>query len=109
MAKVYVTQETSHDFLPAEAFGEVVFLTRDDLHNIHGSLHNESLMHHIGRAAGRFDPDNDYVAIAGSPYVSAAFFMALGKRGVLGVNVLRWDNRGQRYIPIRIDLPRPTF
>lgn len=104
MATVYVTQEANHNFSKAESFGEIEFLTRDDLNNTRGSLHNEKLVTEIGRKLKNFDESEDWIVIAGSPYVSALVFLLLGRSGVRTANVLRWDNRDFVYVPMHIEL-----
>lgn len=101
---VYVTQESSHNFAKAESFGTIQFLTRDDLNNVRGSLHNERLVADISRKLKDFDESRDWIVIAGSPYVSALVFMLLGRRGIRGVNLLRWDNRDFVYQPMYLEL-----
>lgn len=108
MATVWVTQETPHDFYKAESYGEIVFITRDDLNNVRGSLHNEKLVTDITRKLRDFDESKDWVVIAGSPYISALVFMILGRRGCGSVNVLRWNNRDFVYQPMVIEL-RGTY
>jgi hypothetical protein len=104
--RVLVTQETSFNFAAAESFGEITFLTRDDLNNIKGSLHNESLIKDIGHKLQHFDSDEDWILVAGSPYVAAVVFMLLGWRGIRNIKILRWDNRNLIYVPMIIELPR---
>lgn len=104
MGKVYVTQESSYNFSKAEMYGEIVFIVRDDLHNTQGSLHNEQVMREIGRKLSDFDENEDWLVIAGSPYIAAIVFMFLGKRGVKNLNLLRWDNRDYMYLPMKINL-----
>ena len=106
MPKVYVTQETSHDFRLAEEFGELVFLSldrRDDFHNLKNSQHNARLMGHLRQGLRDFNPDEDYVILVGSPYVQGAVMMLIGQRATK-VNLLRWDNRDLLYIPLTIEL-----
>lgn len=103
MPTVFVTQETPHDFTKAEAFGEVKFLTRDDFNNIKNSLSNKALVRSLNHQLKKFD-DEDWIIIAGSPYVSAAVFMILARRGFRRVKILRWDNRDFTYIPLQIEI-----
>lgn len=105
MPKVYVTQETGFNFTDAENFGTVEFITRDDLNNMKGSLHNERVVRDIRRKLRDFNLDEDFIVIAGSPYVSALVFTLLGMRGVRTLRILRWDNRDQVYIPMQIEIP----
>ena len=106
---VYVTQETNYDFTPAEAFGDIEFLTRDDLNNIKGSLQNEAIVTSLTTKLKGFNPTRDYVIIAGSPYVSALVFMILGKMNLREVKVLRWDNRNFHYIPMYLNLRNADY
>lgn len=108
MPAVYVTQETNHDFSPAEAFGDVTFLTSHDFLNIKDSVHNEELLSELSFKLKKFNPDEDYIVTAGSPYVVAATFLLLGHRKIRNVRVLRWDNRDRKYIPLYIELRRET-
>lgn len=107
--KVYVTYESSHDFSGAEAFGEVHFLTKDDLNNTRNSLHNEALLSDLAFKLKKFNPDEDYIVIAGSPYVAAAVFMILGFRGIKSVKLLRWDSRDRKYIPLYMEFRQEAF
>jgi hypothetical protein len=104
MPKVYVTQETNHDFSQAEKFGTIEFLTASDLHNIRGSLHNERVLDEIRAKLNKFDPREDYIVIAGSPYVSAAVFIVLGLMGFRSVKMLRWSNRDRIYVMMYFDV-----
>ncbi len=104
--RVFVTQESPHDFSRAEEFGELVFLSHQDLNNIKGSLHNEDVLSKIRGKLIAFDPDRDWLVITGSPYITAATFMILGNKRVRTVKVLRWDNRDFVYRPLHIELPK---
>jgi hypothetical protein len=104
MAKVWVTQETNHDFLQAQQWGDVVFITNDDVSGIRGSLRNETLIDGIHHKMKNYDPDEDYIVITGSPYVAAMVFHALGLRGVRQLRMLRWSNRDHVYAPVIIDM-----
>lgn len=105
MAKVYVTQENpALNYLPAEEFGEIVFLTKDDFSVIKNSLVNEALVADLQRKLKAFIPDDDFMVISGSPAVSAAVFMLLRER-TKRVKILRWSNRDRIYQPLVIQLP----
>lgn len=104
-SKVYVTQEANVDYSKAEKFGEVVFLTSQDLVNIKGSLHNENMLRMLRRKLGKFEPSMDWIAISGSPYVSAAVFTILGQMGHTKLRLLRWGNREFDYSPMYLDFP----
>lgn len=108
MPTVYVTQETNHDFSSAEGFGDVVFLTHQDFINIRHSAHNEGLLSDLSFKLKKYDPEQDYIVTAGSPYVIAAVFLLLGARAMRSIRILRWDNRDRKYIPLFIELRRET-
>ncbi len=105
-AKAFVTQETDHSFLEAERFGEVVFVTRDDLNNTKNSLHNEAVFRTLKQVLQDFRPDTDFIVPAGSPYITAAVFLILGNMGFKHIKVLRWNNREFTYLPMYFDLAR---
>jgi len=104
MSKVFVTQETHYPFVDAENYGELVFMTHQDLHDSKGSLHNKELLAKLHNKLAGFDPKEDWIVITGSPYVSVAVFMMLGQMGVKAVKILRWDNRMMRYRPMYLEL-----
>lgn len=102
---VYVTQEIDADFSGAHQWGNVVFLTKDDLTNNPGSLINNGIANDIARKLEFYHADDDWIVIAGSPYVSALVFMWLGwNKARKYVHVLRWDNRDRIYRPCIIEL-----
>ena len=104
MAKVYVTQETNHDFVPAQQWGEVEFLTKEEVSPILHSLKNEALIDELLHKLLKYDPDEDYIVIAGSPYVAALVFYLLGRKGVRQVRMLRWSNRDKLYGPLIVNV-----
>lgn len=105
MPKVHVTQENpALNYLPAEQFGEIVFLTKDDFSLVKNSLANEALINSLRHKLKNFDPDDDYMVISGSPAVSAVVFMLLRER-TPRVKILRWSNRDRVYQPLSITLP----
>lgn len=106
MAKVYVIQETPHNFLPAEQYGEVEFLSIGDFNSTRNSLHNENLVRNLRQRLKAYRPETDYLVITGSPYVTAAVFLILGHRGVHEVQFLRWSNRDMVYTPLTISIPK---
>lgn len=107
--KVYISQETRYDFSPAEAYGEVVFITSKDLNNLRQSQHNEALVAQVKDALKHYDPEYDWIVISGSPYVAALVFMLIGRTRPQHVQILRWDNRDFKYAPLHIELRREVF
>lgn len=111
-SRVFVTQENSQlNYGPAEQFGEVCFLTRDEVSPVAGSLTNAAIMKELERKLDGFDFDNDFIAPSGSPVVCGLAFLILGKRAeqlgfpsVRKLRVLRWSNRDRVYQPIVIEL-----
>ena len=100
MPNVWVTQENpSFNYLPAEEYGEVNFITAQDFSPMANSLTNVAVINSIRDALTRFNADEDFILPSGSPVVSAAVFMAVG-RITKKARVLKWSNRDQNYIPI---------
>jgi hypothetical protein len=113
MPTVYVTQEAALDFSQAEKFGDIEFITSKDIVNIRSSGHNRDLVEQIWKKLGKYDRDNDFVVIAGSPYVAGLVFMVLAlKQTIKGhspfvktkYRVLRWSNRDKKYTPVEIEV-----
>lgn len=104
MNYVWVTQEVGHDFSPAEEFGEVVFLTKDDFNNMKNSLSNKHLLMELRHKLKSYVPERDWLVIAGSPYVAAAVFTLLGLAHHRQVRILRWDNRDRVYRPMYLEI-----
>jgi hypothetical protein len=105
--KVYVTQETNVDYVPAQRYGDIEFITRqgaDEVADVYPSLHNEDIVRRVRRKLRRYDPVEDWIVVSGSPYVAAICFMALGARKVPYVQLLKWSNMNRVYVPVRIDM-----
>jgi len=104
MPRVFVTQEQSRlNYLPAEKFGQIVFITRDEFSAVASSLSNQALIDEIWKKLADFAPDDDYIVFSGSPTVAAAVFAVIGKIAD-AFTVLRWSNRDSFYTPILIDV-----
>lgn len=102
MVRVWVTQESGHDYTSAEKYGDVKFVTANDFSNSINSLVNKQLLEQIRRAAREFVP-GDWIVIAGSPYVAASFIQEIGRIYAVGnLNFLRWDNRDYEYRELKI-------
>lgn len=101
-SKVFITQEVaSLNYLPAQSFGELVPLTRDDVSSVKGSLINTRIAQDVAHKLQDFNPNIDFIVSSGSPMVAAIVFMELGRR-FKQVTVLRWSNRDQCYTPVTI-------
>lgn len=105
-SRVFVTQENpTLNYLSAEEFGDITFMSRGDYSPIKNSIANEKLLADLQRHLKSFDIDKDYIVVTGSPIVAAAVFLLLGRFGYAHkVNVLRWSNRDHTYQPVTIDI-----
>jgi hypothetical protein len=104
-SRVFVTQEQEKlNYAPAEEFGSVVFITRNEFSPMKASLRNEALVDEIAFKLKTFDAETDYVTVSGSPVVAAVVFLVLGHRGVKTIKMLRWSNRDCMYQPITVQL-----
>jgi len=104
MPRVFVTHENpALNYQPAEDFGDVEFLTNQDLSPMHNSLNNEAIIENMRKSLTRFDPKNDYIVLSGSPVVTAVAFMLLRERTDT-LNVLRWSNRDHVYQHILVSV-----
>lgn len=104
MPRVFVTQEQSKlNYLPAEKFGEIEFVTRDEFSPVAKSLGNTAIVEQIKSKLSKYNPEEDYIVFSGSPVVAAAVFAAIGQMAGR-FTVLRWSNRDNFYTPITVDL-----
>jgi hypothetical protein len=102
--KVYITQENPNlNYLPAEEYGEIVFLTRNEYSPIRNSLSNDKLLDELRVKLRDFRPREDFVVISGSPVVSGIVFMLI-REITDTLNVLRWSNRDYVYQHLIISL-----
>jgi uroporphyrinogen-III decarboxylase len=102
--KVFVTQEQQKlNYLPAERYGDVEFITRDEFSPIASSLGNQVIVNAIKNKLAQFNPETDFIVFSGSPVVAAAVFAHLGSR-FTRFTVLRWSNRDNIYTPTTVDL-----
>ena len=101
MPKVYVVQENPRlNYVDAENYGEVIFLTAKDYSPMKNSLINTQVLVDISRGMEYFDPDVDFLLLTGSPILLGyAFHRAMIKRGY--IHILQWDGYRQSYIPVR--------
>lgn len=105
MPQVFVTQETNFNFTPAEQWGDVVFLTKDEVSPVKQSLRNDALVDELRHKLLKYNPDEDYIVVAGSPYVAALVFYLLGRyHRVKQVRMLRWSNRDRLYGPLIVNI-----
>ena len=105
MPKVFITQEANLDFSSAASWGEIEFLTKEDVSSIRQSLKNEALVHELRHKLMKFNPDEDYIIAAGSPYVTALVFYLLGRYWrVRQIRMLRWSSRNRLYGPLIVDI-----
>lgn len=103
--RVFITQENDRqNYVPAEKFGEVVFLTRREVSPIKNSLTNTAIVDELRRKLADFLPDIDFLAPSGSPIVTGIAFMLLRERGWKHFNALRWSNRDGAYQVIPVNL-----
>jgi hypothetical protein len=102
--KVFVTQEQSKlNYLPAEKYGEIEFITRDEFSPVARSLGNVTIVQTIKDKLANFDPEKDYIVVSGSPVVAAAVFAHIGSMHQR-FTVIRWSNRDNIYTPTTVDL-----
>ncbi len=102
MAKVYITQESgSVDYLPACAFGDLVFITGSNqrISHLPQSIDTQLVMEQIITILADFDADVDYLLCTGSPTIMAICGATLGEDLH---KILSWDNRAHKYFVVTI-------
>lgn len=97
MSKVFVVQENARlDYAPAEAYGDVVFMTADEFSPVSSSIKNRDIKADIERHMSNFDPATDHLVLTGNPVVMGyAFHLAMLKAN--RVMCLQWDRFRAEY------------
>lgn len=101
MAKVFVVQETGrHNVLPAQNFGELVFLLPPQ---VQIGFSPGPMVNKMKRVLRDFT-DVDFLLLIGDPAAMsiAAALAAQYNRGRF--RLLKWDKREMKYYPIAVDL-----
>jgi len=99
MPKVFITHESlSFDYTPAKRFGEIDFLTANDLSAHDKSPTNRNTVSEIRAKLEEFQAD-DYLLPSGSPIITG-LAMAILHEEFDQINVLRWSKNQQDYIPM---------
>lgn len=95
--KVYVVQENNRiDYSDAERFGEVIFLTAEEIKPVAGSLRNIQILSSIQKQMEAFNPSIDRMVMTGNPLVMGyAFHLAMMKSP--RIVCLQWDRFEGRY------------
>lgn len=95
-SKVFVVFEGPHDYTPALAYGEIVFMTDREYSGVKGSLRDGRVVHSMRRCLADYVPGKDFVIPTGSPMHIGVAFMLLAERGK-SHKVLHWTNQLKRY------------
>lgn len=100
MPTVYVVQENPRmNYMPAEEFGEVRFLTADEFSPSKHSIRNKHILEQVLQGLIHFNPDQDYLVMSGNPIVMAfAFSVLLNKFGY--VRVLWYQSMDRKYVEV---------
>lgn len=96
---VWVTQESPLlDYTDAERFGEIRFITADELTGQKGSLRNIDIYNRVLAELTAFEPSIDFVLSSGAPNLVATAFYILGMSYPnTDINFLAWNNRMRQY------------
>ncbi len=102
--KVYVTQEQPRiSYEMAEDYGEVIFVSLHDLPTVSSSLRAKKAIADIKENMKHYRPGIDFILPSGSPLNIASVMMIAGRMGDVH-NILKWDNRMQRYSKVRLEV-----
>lgn len=101
--RVFVTQASDANVLPASSFGELVFLLpRDHIVGLHGQQVLDEALAKLRTACER-----DWLLPVGDPVAISLLAAAFHERaGVL--RLLKWDRQEKRYYPVELSTYAPT-
>lgn len=93
---VWVVQENNNDYSPAELFGTVKFITRNEYRSVENSQQNEQVISDVRNFVSSYVPGHDYIVPVGNPIVIALVVLSLGSQSH---TFLKWDRRRGVYVP----------
>jgi len=101
MPRVFVIQETmKHNILPAQAFGELVFLLPPTLQI---TFSPGPIVVRMERHLQGFT-DDDFLLLIGDPAAMAAAGALAAKYNNGKFKLLKWDKREMKYYPIQVEV-----
>lgn len=103
MSKVFITQDNGRlDFTKAQRFGDLKPVAAGEVFPDNAEDRVVEV-HHIVEALFRdFDPDQDYVLLAGDPIIMAITCLHLGATFPQDLNFLKWDRENREYYPVKL-------
>jgi len=100
MPRVFVIQETmKHNLLPAQAFGDLVFLLPPQ---VQITFSPGPIVVRMERHLQGFTED-DYLLLIGDPAAMAVAGALVAKHNNGRFKLLKWDKREMKYYPIQVD------
>ncbi len=93
MRRVWVANESGHDYVPAEQYGEVKPLTIGN----QNTFRLDRLLAHITRGICKFTHEDDYLLISGSPVINAIAFQVWLQTHPR-CNLLQWRAKTREYL-----------
>lgn len=100
-SRVFVIQETmKHNLLPAQAFGELVFLLPPGQQI---SFSPGPIVIKMERHLRTFN-DNDFLLLIGDPAAMACAGALAAKHNNGAFKLLKWDKREMKYYPIQVNV-----
>lgn len=93
MTKVYITNNTLHDFTLAEKYGELVDVTKGK-----APIFKTDVMKEIVYKALESFKDDDYLLISGPAIISVISFDVLRRKGHDTIKCLIFDAKLQNYV-----------
>lgn len=101
MPRVFVIQETmKHNLLPAQAFGDLVFLLPPTLQI---TFSPGPIVTRMERELRGFT-EQDYLLLIGDPAAMAVAGALAAKHNNGRFKLLKWDKREMKYYPIQVEV-----
>lgn len=102
---VYAVSATKNDSHESVVYGDLSYINHRYVYmdELDGDCFPEAVKQSINRFADAFDPDRDYLLIAGDHLQLVAASAALGAR-YSSFKVLRWDRYANGYVPVKVQV-----
>ncbi|KKL86466.1 hypothetical protein LCGC14_1944440 [marine sediment metagenome] len=101
--RVFVTQETRHNYSQAERYGEIVFCSWREFSKHSQSKGNNDIIQGMNKIMEDFRSEEDWILPSGSPIAIGLAFIIAADKGS-SIKILSWDNMVRQYHEVKLQL-----
>lgn len=100
MGRVFVVEDSGHNYADALRFGEIQILCNEDF-SFTSSSAREEVVAKLRKDLKNFDFRTDYLLLLGDPILIGICFLIIFSQAK-AIPVLKWDRRKKAYQPLTV-------